>query len=412
MKEIERKKYAELLVKIGINLQPGQVLVLQTNTDGMELARAVTEAAFVAGAKDVIVHIEDADIRRLRAKYVDIETLREVPEWKKESLDYYFRQKGCQLGIMGTYPTLFDGIDNEKVMTLSAAENELRNVVRHHIHNGNIQWNGNVHANKDWAKKVYPELPEDEAYTKLEDALLTMVRVKDVDDPIKAWADHCERLAKISDKLNSYNFDFVHITTGIGTDIKIRLAKNHIWGSAGQTGAETGLPVYIANIPTEEIYTDPDRRYVDGVAVAALPLMLNGKLIEDFSITFKDGLAVECEARTNEDVLKEALFKDDCTRRLGEVAFVSKHSPIRQMGRVFYNTLLDENAASHLAFGTSFPSCVKGAATMTTEELLEHGINVASCHTDFMIGTDDMKAVGTTFDGTEVVIMDDGDFVI
>ena len=169
---------------------------------------------------------------------------------------------------------------------------------------------------------------------------------------------------------------------------------------------------YVANMPTEEIFTDPDYRTVNGIAYASFPLMMSGKLVTDFSITFKDGKAVDCYASNNEELLRDALFKNEHSRCLGEVALVSKYSPIKQMDTVFFNGLIDENAASHLAFGTSFPSNIKGGSEMSTEELLAHGVNVATNHNDFMIGTLETKIVGTTYDGKEVVIMEHGDFVI
>lgn len=412
MNEVRRQKYARALLEVGVNLQKGQILLLQTCTDALELAREVTKQAFLMGAKDVIVHIDDAQINHLRALYADEETLREVPEWKKESLDYYLRQDSVQMGLMASYPTLNNDVPSEKLLAQNYSSNEVRNVVRKHIHAGTLKWTGTVHPSMNWAKALYPELSDEDAYLKLDDALCKMMRVDDETDPVENWHQHCAQMAKISKKLNDYNFKSLHITSELGTDITFELVKDHIWTSAADMGSSKVSEPYVANMPTEEIFTDPDYRTVNGIAYASFPLMMSGKLVTDFSITFKDGKAVDCYASNNEELLRDALFKNEHSRCLGEVALVSKYSPIKQMDTVFFNGLIDENAACHLAFGTSFPSNIKGGSEMSADELLAHGVNVATNHNDFMIGTLETKIVGTTYDGKEVVIMEHGDFVI
>ena len=190
------------------------------------------------------------------------------------------------------------------------------------------------------------------------------------------------------------------------------LVEGHIWCSAGEMGAQNVNAPYVANMPTEEVFTDPDFRSVNGIAYASFPLFMSGKLVTDFWIRFENGKAVDCSASNNVDFLREALFRDETTRQLGEVALVSKKSPIRQMGRIFYNGLIDENAACHLAFGASFPDCVKGGTEMTREDLIARGVNFSVSHNDFMIGTDDIRIVGITYDGQQVTVMEHGDFVI
>ena len=412
MNEVRRQKYARALLEVGVNLQKGQILLLQTCTDALELAREVTKQAFLMGAKDVIVHIDDAEINHLRALYADEETLREVPEWKKESLDYYLRQDSVQMGLMASYPTLNNDVPSEKLLAQNYSSNEVRNVVRKHIHAGTLKWTGTVHPSMNWAKALYPELSDEDAYLKLDDALCKMMRVDDETDPVENWHQHCAQMAKISKKLNDYNFKSLHITSELGTDITFELVKDHIWTSAADMGSSKVSEPYVANMPTEEIFTDPDYRTVNGIAYASFPLMMSGKLVTDFSITFKDGKAVDCYASNNEELLRDALFKNEHSRCLGEVALVSKYSPIKQMDTVFFNGLIDENAACHLAFGTSFPSNIKGGSEMSADELLAHGVNVATNHNDFMIGTLETKIVGTTYEGEEVVIMEHGDFVI
>lgn len=411
MNQVRLEKYARVLLKMGVNLQKGQILLLQVSTDGLELAREVAKQAFEMGAKDVVMHIEDPQLEHLRALYCDEETLRDVPEWKKESLDYYLRQDCVQMGFRASYPTLNNDVEINKLLAQGYSSNEVRNVVRHYIHAGTLKWTGSVVAGMDWARTLYPECSDEEAFAKLEDDLCAMMRVDDKSDPVENWEKHCEEMSIISSKLNEYNFKSLHITSELGTDITMDLVKNHIWTSAGDMG-DSNLDPYVANMPTEEIFTDPDFRTVNGVAYASFPLMMSGKLVTDFGIRFENGKAVDCFASQNVELLRDALFKNEQTRCLGEVALVSKRSPIRLMNRVFFNGLIDENAACHLAFGTSFPSNIKGGAKMSTEELLAQGVNVATSHNDFMIGTPETKIVGTTFDGQEVVIMEHGDFVI
>ncbi len=404
-------KYAQMLLKVGVNLQPGQILYLQASTEYREIALTIAKEAFAMGAKDVVIEWNDPELNHLRAKYVDTDILREVPEWKKEAVDYYLRQGAAQMGIGTTYPDLMNDVEPEKARALGLAGNDLRNVIRAYIHKGVLQWTGTTLANPVWAKKVYPELSEEEAYAKLDENIMAMVRVDKDSDPVENWKQHCENLSRHSQWLNEKQFDSLHITTELGTDIEIGLVKNHIWTSAADMG-DASTPPYVANIPTEEIFTDPDKYRVNGTAVASRPLNMGGKLVEDFALTFENGRCVKATAKSNLKNLEDTISQSEASHYLGEVALVSKQSPITQMNRVFYNGLIDENAASHLALGASFPTNVKGGTRMSDEELDKIGVNVAGNHNDFMIGTPDMKVVGKLADGTTMVIMEHGDFVI
>ena len=411
MEQLYLDRYARVLVEVGVNLQKDQYLVVQATTETLPLARAVTKAAFAKGAKDVCVLIEDMEIKHEHAKHASTEICREVPQWKKDQLDYYLSKGGAQIGLMGSFPTLMNDVDDANALAVAKADNDVRNVIRAYIHKGTLQWTGTAVPTMDWAKKVYPELEDEAALKQLEDDVIKMMRL-DNDDPVQAWKDHCASMAHVSKALNDYNFKSLHITSELGTDLTMDLVENHIWTSAADMGESLTPVAYVANMPTEEVFTDPNRFTVNGKAVASRPLMLSGKLVENFWIEFKDGLAVDCGASANEQMLRDALFKDEFTRRLGEVALVSKQSKITQMNRVYFNGLIDENAASHLAFGTSFSSNVKGGTNMSDEELLAIGVNVASSHNDFMVGTPEYHVEGITHDGQTIVIMDHGDFVI
>ena len=413
MKQILNEKLARALLQVGVNIKEGETVLLQTDTNALDLAREITKQAFELGAKDVQVRIDDPYINHERIKGAGIEVLSEAPEWEKESIDSVLRDgKGVQLGLMVSYPDLYNDLDTEKLLAFSKMKNDLRNIVRNYIHKGVLKWTGTIYPNLEWAKKVYPEKSDEEAYAALEDAICQMMRVDEESDPVENWKKHCEELSARSAKLNDYNFKSLHITSELGTDITMDLVKGHIWCSAGEMGEQKVNAPYVANMPTEEVFTDPDFRSVNGIAYASFPLIMSGKLVKDFWIRFENGRAVDCGASENVDMLKDALFKDESTRHLGEVALVSKKSPIRRLGRIFYNGLIDENAACHLAFGASFPDCVKGGTDMSEEELKSIGVNFSVSHDDFMIGTDEIKVVGITHDGKEVTIMEHGDFVI
>ena len=405
------EKYADVLIEKGVNIQKGQYLLLQCCIDTMPLARIICEKALLKGAKDVHVSISDPVIKKLRGKYLSQEQCSVVYDFEKEELDYFLRNDCVQIGLMGTYPRLMEGVSDENAMALAYAGNEVRNVVRKYIHDGTLQWTGTAYPTQEWANTVYPEMSESDAMVQLEKDIARMMRI-DQEEPLKAWDDHCDRLRKVGDVLNQYQFQSLHLTSELGTDLTVQLVENHIWCSAADMGEAKVKAKYIANMPTEEIFTDPHRDHVDGIAYASKPLMINGKLVKDFWIRFENGIAVDCGAKENVEFLKDALFHDDRSRRLGEIALVSKKSPINQIGKLFYNGLIDENAASHLAFGSSFPTNIENGTDMDEEELLKHGVNVASCHHDFMVGTEHYHVEGITHDGKTVVIMDDGDFVL
>ncbi len=413
MEKILIEKLARVLLQVGVNLEKDETVLLQTDTSALDLAREITKQAFELGAGDVQVRINDPYIDHERIKGAAKEVLRQASDWEKESIDSILKDgHGVQLGVGVSYPELNSDLDSEKLLAFSQMKNDLRNVVRNYIHKGVLKWTGTVYPSLEWARKVYPELNDEDAYKALEDAICLMMRVDKETDPVENWRRHCKELSDRSAKLNNFNFRSLHITSELGTDIRMDLVEGHIWCSAGEMGEQKVNAPYVANMPTEEVFTDPDFRSVNGIAYASFPLMMSGKLVKDFWIRFENGKAVDCGASENIEMLKDALFKDETTRQLGEVALVSKNSPIRKLGRIFYNGLIDENAACHLAFGSSFPDCVKGGTDMSQQKLEELGVNFSVSHNDFMIGTDETKVTGITHDGKEVVIMEHGDFVI
>lgn len=412
MDSLRLEKYAKALLKVGVNVQPGETVLVETDTNGLELAREIARQGYAMGAKSVVVKAVDPEIQHIQALNESPEALIVLPDWERENLDFYLRDpKTCHIVIWPSYPTLNNDVPDEQMMAQSHARNELRNVARKHLHAGTLKWVGSVYPNMNWAKAVYPELSDEEAFKHLEDDLCAMMYVDAESDPIENWNKHCANLSARSKWLNDHNFKTLHFTSELGTDITMDLVEGHIWEGANDMG-ESNLDPYVANMPTQEVFTDPDYRTVNGIAYASFPLMISGKLVKDFWICFENGRAVDCGASQNVEFLKNVLYENERTRYLGEVALVSKQSPIRQMNRVYFNGLIDENAACHLAFGQSFASNIKNGSTMSEEELLAHGVNNANSHHDFMVGTEELKVVGIKHDGTEVVIMEHGDFTM
>ena len=241
-------------------------------------------------------------------------------------------------------------------------------------------------------------------------AIFAAVRIEDGKDAVQAWREHCQRLANRAEILTKYQFRSLHYTNSLGTNLTVELPEGHVWG-AGDELAGTGVR-FVANMPTEEVFTAPKRDAVNGELYASMPLVLNGNIVKDIHFTLKDGRITEIHASQGEEILRAAVNTDEGAHYLGEVALVPYDSPIRESGLLFFNTLFDENASCHFAFGEAYPTCIEGGAEMSEQELLAHGLNASSnTHVDFMVGTRDLQIVGTTHDGTQVEIFCNGNFV-
>lgn len=406
------EKYAQAVLKIGVNLQPGEILYTTMPTEYRDLAIILTRQAFEMGAKDVVIKWHDPVVEHYRLKYADPETLSAVHEFEKEEARYYAEQRACKLGPCVFYPDLNTDVDMEKMEALMAGRRVIRSIEHEYMDRGEIKWSSFVVGNPAWAAKIYPDLPEKERNEKFFKQVAKIVCITEDTDPVENWKAHCADLSRHSRWLNEQNFDRLHITTGLGTDVEVGLVKGHIWCSAAEMGDSKTQEPYCANMPTEEIFTAPDKWRINGKVVASRPLFLNGRMVENFWVEFRDGKAVDFDAAANKEALASALDISPNSRYLGEIALVPNSSPISQMDQCFYFVPLDENAAGHMALGTSFPSCVKGGTSMTKEELDKLGVNNAPNHYDFMYGTADMKVVGIKADGARVTVMEQGEFVI
>ena len=404
-------KYAAFTVQVGVNVQKGQTLIIRCPVEGAYFGRACMEAAYKAGARDVVIRWEDEKAARIRMELGEEEALSETKPYELRSyLDYAESEGGCcLLAIHASDPEIFKGLDTAKINRVSLAKQEAMKSWREYTMKDRVQWCVVAIPTPAWAASVFPGLSEDEAQEKLWSAIFDVCRVTG-GDPVSAWKEHVAKTSACRDKLNELQLESIHMTSANGTDLTVGLADGHTWEGACSK-AENGA-VFIANVPTEEVFTAPHRERVNGVVKGTKPYVYNGQLIEGFSVTFKDGVVVDYSAEKNAELLGQLLDSDEGARRIGEIALVPASSPINRSGLLFYNTLFDENAACHIAFGAGYPTTVKGGAAMTTEELLACGVNDSAIHEDVMVGAEDMTITGLTKTGETVTIFENGEWAI
>ena len=401
------KKYASLAVNTGVNIQKDNILVISSPIETAEFARLIAEEAYKAGAKDVIVHYGDQKLTKIKLENSSLETIADYPDWMAEGYNYYARQGACFISIAASDPDGLKGIPVEKIGTSQKARTSALKEYYDNSMSNKCRWCVLSVPTLSWAKKVFPNASDDEAMKSLWDVIFKTVRV-DTENPVKAWEKHNAYLEEKIKFMNDNNFKSVHLKSANGTDLNIELPEGHIW-AGGSEGDVNGI-AFNANMPTEEVFTLPKKTGVNGVVYSSKPLSYGGNLIDNFSITFKDGKVVDFTAETGYDVLKQMLDSDEGAKYLGEVAFVPYDSPISNSKLIFFNTLFDENAACHLAFGRAYP-CIKGSENLSEEQLKELGVNDSLIHVDFMIGTADLEVTGYTNDGTEVSVFKNGNWV-
>jgi aminopeptidase len=402
------EQYADLIVRAGVNVQPGQMVVVNAPIECADFARLLCAKAFDAGAGDVFVFWKDDLLRKLRLERADIARLEEVPAWQCDARLYYVLDKGgCVISVYAEDPDLLQGIDARKAAAEHGATAAVLKPYRKVMMAHQARWVVVSVPTPGWARKVFPHLDEAAAMAALQAAILRAARA-DGDDPPADWARHTAQMQARLARMNDYRFAALHYTSANGTDFTVGLADDHVW-CGGVDHDPQGVP-FSANIPTEEIFTAPHRDRADGVVKATKPLMYNGILIEDLSLTFKDGRVVDYSARENAATLGTLLDTDEGSRHLGEVALVPYDSPISNTGILFYNTLFDENAACHLALGEAYPTTVR-CDDPGEEALAGKGLNSSLNHEDFMIGAADTAIDGLTQDGARVPVFRGGNFV-
>ncbi len=400
-------EYARLIVKTGANVQNDQLVLINCAVENFEFGRMVVNEAYQAGAKDVIVFWNDVKTSRLRYDNVSLEVLEEIPNWLAESRNYYAAQKAAVISIVGNDPEAYKGVDSEKLKANSKASAKAFEPYYKKMMNSEFQWCVVAVPERKWAQKVFPELGEQEAVEKLWDAIFEAVRIGQ-EDAVKAWNDHKAFLAQKCKILNTAHFDALHYQNSLGTDFTVGLQKDHIWEGGGEFTPEQIY--FFANMPTEEIFTAPDRNRAEGKLVSSLPLSYQGNIIEHFSLTFHEGKVIAFEAEKGAEFLKNLIETDEGSHRLGEVALVPYDSPISNTGILFYDTLFDENASCHFALGECYPTNIKDGGKMTKAELIAAGGNQSDTHVDFMIGTKDLSITGITKEGQKVCIFKNGNW--
>ena len=410
IKDFESKleEYAHLLVDIGMNVQPGQTPRITASVDCAGLARKCVRICYERGAKDVIMDWTDGFVTRQRYLHADSSVFSEFPGYLAEKFSFMAQEKCPVLSIAGDDPALLSGVDPLRIRAQQKAASLPRKAFNELLMSNRIQWAVGAHPVLPWAHAVFPGLDPESALDMLWDAVFTACRITGDGKAVERWEAHLSSLSEKASVLNSLDLKELRYTNSLGTDLVIGLPEGHVWvgGSDDTDGGITFLP----NIPTEEIFTAPHRLKVDGIVYSAMPLSLEGNIIDNFSVRFERGKIVEVQAEKGEYLLKEAVALDDGASYLGEVALVPFDSPIRKSGIMFLNTLFDENASCHLAFGSSYPENLKGSGDMSKDELIEHGLNDSITHVDFMVGTQDLSIEGIRRDGTSVAIFRDGSF--
>ncbi|STP29667.1 aminopeptidase [Enterococcus durans] len=400
------EKYARLIVETGVSVKKDHTVVLQINVDQAPLASLITKEAYQSGAAEVIVQWTDDVIQKEFLSHAANDRLEQIPQYKIDQTDDWVAKGASRISVVSSDPEAFAGIDSDRVATFQAASGKALMNLRKATQANKVSWTVVAAAGKQWAAKVFPDLPEEEQVDALWDQIFKTTRVYE-EDPILAWEKHDETLAQKAAELNKEQFSALHYTAP-GTDIIIGLPKNHLWEGAGSYNARGEK--FMANMPTEEVFTAPDYRRINGYISSTKPLSYAGTTISGMKFTFKDGKVIDFSAEQGQDVLAKLLDTDEGARSLGEVALVPDPSPISQSGIIFYNTLFDENASNHLALGAAYAFSVEGGTEMTDEELAEAGLNRSQTHVDFMVGSDKMNIDGIREDGSTVPVFRNGNW--
>ena len=402
-------EYARLLVRVGLNVQKGQRLVISSPVECAFFARMCAKEAYDIGCKEVVMNWHDDAMARMKYLQADDEIFDEVPLWRRHFFNDHALEGAAYLAISASDPENFKGVETGRIIRAQQASGKaLKDFDRLQMCSG-FPWCIASIPIPSWAKTVFPDCGEEEAMEKLWEAIFKSVRISGDGKAVERWEEHLSTLHKRMDKMNALRFKKLHYTNSLGTDLTVELPEGHIW-EAGNDVTLSGQE-YIANIPTEELFTSPLKTGVNGVVYSSMPLVNDGAIIDKFCFVVKEGKIVECRAEKGEEELKAAITVDEGASYFGEVALVPYDSPISNQKILFYNTLFDENAACHIAFGEAYP-CLEGGQKMTKEELKARGLNDSITHVDFMIGTADLSIVGTTEDGREIPVFVDGNFAI
>lgn len=404
--EKQLQKYAELLVKVGLNVQEKEPVYIQASIDASEFVHLVVEEAYKIGAEDVKVSYKDDRIAQLKYQYEPESFFENVKQYDIDEKMDYLDRKAAFLSIVSSSPDSLKDADPNKIRKSMAANGKAFKDYMVAVQSDRMSWCVASYPSVGWAKMMFPELSDDEAVNKLLETILKTVRV-DQEDPVKAWEEHDHLLHEKADYLNNKKYKALHYKSE-GTDLTIELPNGQYWSGASSVNSKGNS--FVANMPTEEVFTAPHKNGVNGTVSNTLPLSYSGNIIDDFTLTFKDGEVVDYKAGVGEEILKSILETDEGSKRLGEVALVPVDSPISNMNTLFYNTLFDENASCHIALGSAYAFCIEGGKDMSAEQLAENGLNDSTTHVDFMIGSKDLAIDGILENGEKEPVFRDGNW--
>ena len=401
------KKFADLVLSIGVNLQKGQGLELACPVEKREVAEAFAEVAYSLGAKIVRIRWEDEIIDKINYSFADEQALCEIPKWFIDSKNYLIENNFCYVAIAADDPSIFKDIPSDKISAVAKARSKALKKFSDCVMANGIRWCVVSVPTPAWAKQVFKDAENAEEL--LEKAIIKTMRL-DKENPTLEWKNHIDILDKRAEFLNNHAFSYLKFKSENGTNLTVGLADEHVWLSAKEK-AKDGIN-FVANMPTEEIFTAPHKDRVDGVLYSSMPLCENGQIIDEFRIEFKKGKIVDFSAKKGYDALKNLIETDQGTKRLGEVALIGKNSPIAESNILFFNTLFDENASCHLAIGKAYPTTIKNGDNLSNKELKALGANYSIEHVDFMIGTDDLSVIGVKENGEEIQLFNNGEWII
>ncbi|PIG96821.1 aminopeptidase [Deinococcus sp. UR1] len=406
--EEKLRNYARLAVRVGVGVKPGQRLLVQAPVETAQLARLVVREAYAAGASFVDVRWDDDDVQLARFELAPDGTFEQISRWRVDAEIETAEAGGAVLAIRATNPNLLGSVDAERVATHQRTLAAYRRPYTAQVMTNRLNWNLISAPVSGWAELMFPDASAEQAVAQQWDAIFAATRA-DQPDAVALWEAHLGDLKRRRDLLTDKQYAALHFRGG-GTDLTVGLADDHVWG--GGAADTPGGITFTANIPTEEVWTAPHRERVDGTVVSTKPLSYNGTLIDGIRIEFRDGRITKASAEQGESALLKMIDTDEGSHRLGEVALVPHSSPISRSGLFFFNTLYDENAASHIAIGSAYRFNVRGGVDMPLEDFLAAGGNDSLTHVDWMIGSGEMDVDGVAKDGTREAVMRAGEFVI
>lgn len=403
------KKYAKLIADIGIGANSKQDVVIKAPAETYQFVRYLALELYNSKARSVSVDWSDGIIDKESLMHVSPSRLDLIPDWQKARENERIDKDFARISLIGEDPAIFRSVSPERLSRRNKAATEAF-LDSHKVYmNNELAWCVVAAPTKAWAKKVFPTLSPTQAMLKLWNCIYQACYVDEDNDPVEVWKEHIATLRKHAEQMTAFHFVALHYTNSLGTDLTIGLPKGHLWAAARSVQSRNGL-VFTPNIPTEEVFSMPDRTRINGKVFSSRPLSNNGVMIEDFWVRFQNGRAVEFDAKTGKEKLKEIINFDENSASLGEVALVPYSSPISQQKIIYQSTLFDENASCHLAFGASYSECLEGGDKMTEEEIFARGGNQSKTHVDFMVGTPDLRIDGIKEDGSSVPVFVDGNF--